>query len=82
MEAEEKMEGGREADHVLVSLMIYVYICLSLVWLIASNYLSPYTQFCTEKMHARGYDFLCLDESTLKISQWPCVWQKGQIIRN
>lgn len=54
MEAEEKMEGGREADHVLVSLMIYVYICLSLVWLIASNYLPPYSQFCTEKMHARG----------------------------
>lgn len=38
MEADE-VEGGRKADHVLVSLMIYVYVCLSLLWLMASKYL-------------------------------------------
>lgn len=38
--------------------MIYVWVCLSSVWLITSNYVLPQSLLCTETMHPCGWDLL------------------------
>lgn len=64
----ESMEEGREAGHVLGILMIYIYVCLSLMWLMASKYLLPWSLLCMEKIIlVSGISYLWMNQP------WKCA---------